>query len=95
MIRRALFRCDSLPLMALRLPMGAGITAATLVNTSCAAYHTTDSGENRSRCCLYTQADINDLVGLDGMADADPSARQAWNHVDLEVFRGVVEEMEP
>jgi hypothetical protein len=45
---------------------------------------------------LYdTQSNINDLVGMDGMADTDPSARQAWNHVDLEVFRGVVEEMEP
>ena len=57
--------------MALRLPMGAGITAATLVNTSCAAYHTTDSGENRSRCCLYTQADINDPAR--GRLTQDPS----------------------
>jgi len=43
---------------------------------------------------LYdTQAQINDLVGLDAMADTDPSARQAWNHIDLDVFRGVVEDM--
>eukprot|EP01045_Picozoa_sp_COSAG04_P032280 COSAG04_NODE_6274_length_1367_cov_1.478707_4_plen_108_part_01 len=66
---RALLRCDSLPLTVLRL--GAGITAATLVNTSCAAYHTTDSGENRSRCCLYTQADINDPTR--GRLTQDPS----------------------
>lgn len=44
---------------------------------------------------LYdTQTQINDLVGADAMAEMDPSSRQAWNHVDLEVFRGVVEEME-
>ena len=65
----ALLRCDSLPLTVLRL--GAGITATTLVNSSCAAYHTTDSGENRSRCCLYTQADINDPTR--GRLTQDPS----------------------
>ncbi|MFT4976211.1 MAG: hypothetical protein ACI8S6_002107 [Myxococcota bacterium] len=44
---------------------------------------------------LYdTQTQINDLVGADVMGDVDPSARQAWNHIDLDVFRDVVEEME-
>ncbi|MDG1478977.1 MAG: hypothetical protein P8R54_05265 [Myxococcota bacterium] len=40
---------------------------------------------------LYdTQTAVNDLVGTDGMEAADPSARQVWNHVDLEVFRDTV-----
>jgi hypothetical protein len=40
---------------------------------------------------LYdTQTAVNDLVGGEGMASADPAARQVWNHVDLEVFRDTV-----
>ena len=43
---------------------------------------------------LYSaQTQVNDLIGADGMADADPGARQVWNHLDLEVFRDAVEGM--
>ena len=61
-----------------------GITAATLVNSSCAAYHTADSGENRSRCCLYTQADINDPTR--GRLTQDPSGTL---HVEVGANRTV------
>jgi len=44
---------------------------------------------------LYdTQTAVNDLVGTDGMEAADPSARQVWNHVDLEVFRDTVDSVQ-
>lgn len=44
---------------------------------------------------LYdTQTAVNDLVGTEGMESADPSARQVWNHVDLEVFRDTVDSVQ-
>ncbi len=44
---------------------------------------------------LYdTQTAVNDLVGSEGMESADPSARQVWNHVDLEVFRDTVDSVQ-
>lgn len=43
---------------------------------------------------LYgAQNQVNDLIGADALADTDPSARQVWNHIDLEVFRDAVEDM--
>ncbi|MFT5684269.1 MAG: hypothetical protein ACI8RZ_005210 [Myxococcota bacterium] len=44
---------------------------------------------------LYdTQTAVNDLVGGEGMESTDPSARQVWNHVDLEVFRDTIEDVQ-
>lgn len=41
---------------------------------------------------LYdTQTAVNDLVGGEAMDTTDPSARQVWNHVDLDSFRDAVE----
>jgi hypothetical protein len=44
---------------------------------------------------LYdSQTAVNDLVGTTGMDEADPSARQVWNHVDLGVFQDSIEGMQ-
>lgn len=42
---------------------------------------------------LYeAQTQVNDLVG-EAIDDVDPQSRQIWNHVDLDTFRGAVEEL--
>lgn len=44
---------------------------------------------------LYdSQAAFEDIVGPDGLANTEESARQVWNYVDLEGFRDAVADMQ-
>ena len=44
---------------------------------------------------LYdSQTAVNDLIGTEGMDEADPTVRQVWNHIDLGVFRDSIEGMQ-
>ncbi|MEC7947341.1 MAG: hypothetical protein VX265_07205, partial [Myxococcota bacterium] len=44
---------------------------------------------------LYdSQTAVNDLIGTEGMDEADPTVRQVWNHIDLVVFRDSIEGMQ-
>lgn len=44
---------------------------------------------------LYdAQVEVDELIGEEGLDQVDPSAREVWNHIDLEGFRDLLDEAE-